>query len=97
MANRKIHLRANKLTETNSPRSVCSSFRTADGKCKFNGRDKYRFMASEIVGFMQFREVPAADRCAHCVDNGLIIRNRIRKERGFTQVTSINDAFTDKE
>ena len=93
----KIHLRANKLTETNSPRAVCASYRTPDGRCKFNNRDSYRFMASEIVGFLKFREVPSADRCAHCVDNGLVIRNRIRKERGFAPVDNINDAFTDKE
>lgn len=93
----KIHLRANKLTETNSPRSVCSSYRTPDGKCRFNDRKAYRFMASEIVSFADFRNVASADRCAHCVDNGLIIRNRIRKERGFAPVSKIEDAFTDKE
>ena len=97
MANRKIHLRANKLTETNFAKAVCASYRTPDGRCRSNNRATYRFMASKIVGFKDFREVPAADRCAHCVDNGLVIRNRIRKERGFAQVTSINDAFTDKE
>ena len=94
---RKIHLRANKLTETNTARSVCSSYRTPDGKCRFNNRYAYRFMASEIVGFLKFREIDPSERCMHCVDNGLIIRNKIRKEKGFSQVNNINEAFTYKE
>lgn len=97
MANRKIHLRANKLTETNRAKSFCATKMTANGKCRSNDRDTYRFMASEIVSFNEFRNVASADRCAHCVDMGLAIRNRIRKERGFAPVAKIDDAFTDRE
>lgn len=96
MANRKIHLRANKLTETNRAKAMCST-KMVNGKCKSNSRDTYRFMASEIVGFLTFREVSPAERCAHCVDMGLSIRNRLRKDKGFAPVTNINDAFVDKE
>jgi hypothetical protein len=93
---RKIHLRANKLTETNRAKSFCAS-KMISGKCRSNSRDTYRFMASEIVSFLEFRNVPSADRCAHCVDSGLAIRNKLRRDRGFTPVQSINDAFVDRE
>ena len=96
MANRKIHLRANKLTETNRAKPFCAT-KMVNGKCKSNNRDTYRFMASEIVSFLEFREVADIDRCAHCVDMGLTIRNRLRKDKGFAPVTKINDAFVDKE
>lgn len=97
IANRKIHLRANKLTETNRAKPFCATKMTANGKCKSNSRQTYRYMASEIVGFKEFREVAPADRCAHCVDAGLIIRNKLRKAKGFAPVNKIDDAFTDKE
>lgn len=94
---RKIHLRANKLTGANRAKAVCASYRTPDGRCRSNNRGTYRFMASEIVSFKDFITLPSSDRCSHCVDNGLVIRNRIRKERGFTQVACIDAAFTEKE
>jgi hypothetical protein len=94
---RKIHLRANKLTGTNAPRAICATKMTAAGRCASNSRATYRFMASEIVGFPAFREVPAADRCAHCVDAGLTVRNKLRARNGFAPVARIDDAFTDKE
>ena len=92
----KIHLRANKLTETNRAKPFCAT-KMVNGKCKSNDRDTYRFMASEIVSFVEFRNVPAADRCAHCVDMGLSIRNKLRKNNGFAPVARIDDAFVDKD
>jgi len=92
----KIHLRANKLTETNRAKPFCAT-KMVNGKCKSNDRGTYRFMASEIVSFAEFREVGSADRCAHCVDMGLSIRNKLRKDRGFSQVDNINEAYLDKE
>lgn len=96
MAERKIHLRGNAKT-SEIAHSICSLKSIGNGKVRGNGRDKYQFMASEIVGFLTFREVPAAERCAHCVDMGLIKRNAQRKAKGFSQVTNINDAFIEKE
>ncbi len=92
MSQRKIHLRANKLNGTNEARSFCSTV-MVNGKCHYNNRSKYRFMASEIVSFKEFREIEPSKRCAHCVDNGLITRNKLRKMRGLEPVTNINDAF----
>lgn len=89
----KVHLRANKLTGDNYAKPFCAT-RYVNGKCQLNSRSTYRFMASKVVSFAEFRDVPAADRCAHCVDVGLAVRNRLRKERGFPPV---NDAFVDKE
>lgn len=92
----KIHLRGNARHEEVA-RSICSLKSIGNGKVASNGRDKYRFMASEIVGFLTFREVPANERCAHCCDMGLIKRNSQRKAKGFSKVTNINDAFIEKE
>lgn len=93
----KIHLRANKLTETNRAKPFCATQMTRNGKCKSNGRESYRFMASEIVSFIEFREIESASRCAHCVDSGLLVRNKLRIMRGFKPVASINDAYTERE
>jgi hypothetical protein len=96
MAQRKIHLRGNARTEEIA-KSICSLRSIGNGKVRSNGRDKYQFMASEIVGFLSFREVPHTNRCAHCCDMGLIKRNSQRKAKGWKQVDRIDDAFIEKE
>jgi hypothetical protein len=93
----KIHLRGNAKTDTNVARSICSLQSMGNGKVRANGREKYRFMASEVVSFTVFREVPSADRCAHCVDMGLIKRNKQRKAKGWKEVERIEDAYLQQE
>ncbi len=93
----KIHLRGNAKTDTNVARAICSLKSVGNGKVRANGREKYQFMASEVVSFSAFREVPTADRCAHCVDVGLIKRNKQRKLKGWKEVERIEDAFLEKE
>lgn len=82
MADRKIHLRVNKLTGENEARAICASKSLGNGRSTNNGRTTYRFMASEIVGPSEFRELPMAARCMHCMDAGLALKNAQRKAKG---------------
>lgn len=91
-ATRKIHLRANKLTGENSALALCATRSIGDGKCRTNARTTYRYMASEIVGPVEFRDTPAADRCAHCSDRGLVVLNRQRAAKGKAPVASFDMA-----
>ena len=94
----KIHLRGNAKKEVNDvARSICSLRSMGNGKVRSNGREKYQFMASEVVSFTAFREVPSANRCAHCVDMGLIKRNKQRKSKGWKEVEKIEDAYLQQE
>jgi hypothetical protein len=61
----KTHLRSNKLTGTNSPLALCAA-KPLSGKLTNNARTTYRFMASEVVGFDDYKNIPSQDRCAHC-------------------------------
>ena len=94
----KIHLRGNAKKEANDvARSICSLRSIGNGKVRANGREKYQFMASEVVGFLTFRDVKSSDRCAHCVDMGLIKRNKQRKAKGWKEVENIEDAYLERE
>lgn len=62
---RKIHLRSNKLTGTNRAIALCAA-RSAGDKIKTNRRTTYKFMASEIVGYDDYVNVPSKERCFHC-------------------------------
>ena len=79
---RKIHLRRNKLTETNRPVASCAARDGVAGKMRRNTRSSYQFMSSPIVGLDEFIATPEADRCAHCVDMGLQWINRQAREKG---------------
>ena len=94
---RKIHLRGNAKSDTNIAKSMCSLRSIGNGKVRFNSRNTYSFMASEIVGFLTFRELSSTERCAHCVDMGLAKRNSQRKAKGWQPVERIEDAFLEKE
>lgn len=85
----KIHLRANKLTGNNAPIATCAARMSSPGKVKFNTRRTYRFMASEIVSRAEFAAVADKDRCAHCMDMGLKLRNAMRKAEGLAPLSSI--------
>lgn len=90
---RKIHLRRNKLTDTNSAIAACAARSIGNGKCLPNSRTTYRFMASEIVGPKEFRDTSHQDRCAHCVDAGLILMNKQRREKGKAPVATFNEGW----
>lgn len=89
MTARKIHLRANKLTGSNEPIAICASQFNAAGKVIGNKRTTYRYMASEIVGRTEFKDVASADRCAHCMDMGLAMRNSHRKRNGLAPLANL--------
>ncbi len=78
----KIHMAANKGTNGQAIYARCAGQSLGNGKVRMNNRSTYRFMASEIVSYDAFRNVPSADRCAHCMDMGLEVRNRQRKAAG---------------
>jgi hypothetical protein len=88
----KMHLRANKVKEgvLNIPR--CASRPKSNGKIIRNNRETYQNIPqSNIVGFKEFAVIPANDRCAHCIDMGLIARNRLRKANGLNPVVNLFD------
>ncbi len=93
---RKIHLRGN-ASHSETWKATCSLKAIGNGMVNHNGRNTYRFMASEVVGFTAFCAANPSDRCAHCVDIGLARRNTKRKEKGWSQVNKIEDAFLEKE
>lgn len=86
----KIHLRANKPTGKSDfvARAVCAS-KLVNGKVRNNSRSTYRYMASEIVSRQDFANVASADRCAHCMDTGLEMRNRFRKQNGMAPLATL--------
>lgn len=90
MANRKVHLIANKLTGSNVAYALCASKPVGNGKVRRNSRSSYQFMASELVPLEGFKATPAADRCAHCVEQYLIKRNKARAEKGWKPVDSVD-------
>ena len=83
----KVHLLRNKNVEV-KVLAACASNPYIEGSKK-NNRANYQFMASEVVNFEVFKNTPAADRCAHCMDAGLIIRNRQRKAKGLSPVSHL--------
>lgn len=86
----KVHLIANKLTGTNVAYALCASQPVGNGKVRRNSRSSYQFMASEIVDEASFKATPAADRCAHCVEQYLIKRNKRRAAKGWAPVASVD-------
>lgn len=89
MTNRKIHLQANKGI-TQAAFALCASKPVGNGKVNRNSRSSYQFMSSEIVGIDTFKATPAANRCAHCCEQYLIKRNRMRAEKGWKPVDSVD-------
>lgn len=85
----KIHLRANKIREGKPNMARCAA-KAVHGCVIKNDREKYHNIPQEnIVGINEFARVPESERCAHCVDMGLIARNRIRKQKGLAPVKSL--------
>ena len=86
----KTHLQANKGTNGQAIYSACSSKYVGNGKLNRNSRSTYRDIPAEnIVAFEVFKTVPSADRCSHCMDRGLIMRNSQRARNGKSPVKSL--------
>lgn len=84
----KIHLRRAANPENRTTACATNPFRT---EIRRNGRTTYQFMASEVVSFADFAKVPADNRCSHCCDAALVIRNRQRKAKGKPPVAVWNE------
>jgi len=82
----KIHLRRNKNPEIKVI-AACATNPYIAGSRR-NGRATYHFMASEIVGVEDFKKVAPSDRCAHCCEAALVIRNRQRAAKGMPPVAA---------
>lgn len=54
--------------------------------CAFNSRHYKHLPADYVVSPKEFRAVEDCQRCFHCVDQYLIVRNRQRKEKGLAPV-----------
>lgn len=74
----KIHLRQ---SVNGSPACAILGVR-ADGTVIRNGRVTYQTMSATVVSVDEFRETPAADRCAHCCDRFTPMLNRRRAKAG---------------
>lgn len=83
----KVHLMRNKNAEVKVS-AVCAS-KSINGMTYNNSRSTYVDMSSQIVSIKEFVNVPEKDRCAHCVAEGLNIRNRQRRDKGLPPVSSL--------
>lgn len=75
---RKIHLRQG----VNGTTACAARGFRSDGTIVRNNRTTYQAMSGEAVNPEEFRAVPAADRCAHCVDRFTPMMNARRKAKG---------------
>jgi hypothetical protein len=82
---RKIHLRRTK-EENEVVIAACATNPHIKG-ARRNGRNTYQFMASEVVGWNEFKTMDRSQLCAHCIEAALVIRNRQRKAKGLPPIT----------
>ena len=55
--------------------------------CGLNNSRKYNHLPAEFVkSAKDFRKIPSDDRCQHCTDKYLEIRNQQRKRKGLSPV-----------
>lgn len=91
----KVHLQRNKAEEGQRPIALCATnahVPMSKGKrVPWNSRSTYQDMTSEIVAMAVFRATEEAQRCAHCCDAALILRNRQRKDKGLSPVSHWNE------
>jgi len=95
MSNRKVHIRANKLTGTNAPKALCASRQIGNGLVIYNGRNTYANMGSEIVSIRDAAKLPRETVCAHCEVIALERRNAERKANGKAPVADWREGFTE--
>ncbi len=90
----KYHLRANKGTNGQQYYSRCAARTTSASKVNRNHRDVYQNIQQErIVQAFDFKDVPADQRCAHCMDQGLIARNAQRRAKGLPPVKHLFEGY----
>jgi len=83
----KKHLAANKGTNGKAFYSICASRSIGNGKVRRNSRDSYQSIPqSHILPIKELKELPTDEVCSHCLDMGLITRNRQRKAKGLEPV-----------
>lgn len=87
MSKTKTHAARNKNTDTKGFQALCATRSDSNGKVLRNSRSTYQFMASKIVLLNDFRNVASEDRCAHCVEAYLELRNRQRAAKGQAPVS----------
>ena len=63
-----------------------NSTSTGAARCGNNNRN-YKFGLT-VVETKDFRNVDSVKRCAHCVDIYLVERNKIRRKKGLSPVSS---------
>ncbi len=88
----KVHYQANKGIRR-EPMALCSTRMNAKGNVEDNGRRSYVGMSSPIVMPDVFKATPAADRCAHCCDRLLEVRNFLRKRDGKPPIKAYNEGW----
>lgn len=77
----KVHLLRNK-NRAIKVTTACGTNPYIAGSVR-NGRQTYQNIPNEyVVDFATFKATAPEDRCAHCCEAGLIIRNRQRHEQG---------------
>lgn len=85
----KIHLLRNKNREIKVTTACGTNPYIGDRQIR-NGRKTYQNIPSEnVVDFQTFKTVAPEDRCAHCCEAGLIIKNRQRRDKGLAPVTDL--------
>jgi len=85
----KKHLVANK-GNTQALFSACASKYTSAGKVTRNSRSTYQTIPrSHLLHIIDFKNTPASERCSHCENRGLIMRNSQRKRQGLSPVSSL--------
>jgi len=88
----KVHLRRNKnhhIAEIGTIAACATNPHLS--KARRNARQTYQFMASEVVGWDQFKTMDSSLLCSHCLDACLTIRNRQRKAKGMPPITCWNE------
>lgn len=56
--------------------------------CAFNARNYDRLPSQFVKGPKEFRAVPSSDRCQHCENKYMEVRNMQRKAKGLQPVSS---------
>ena len=86
-----IHLLRNKHREIKIT-TACGTDPYISNKQVRNARTTYQQIPSDyVVNFETFRTTEPRKRCAHCVEAGLIIRNRQRAAKGLAPVSNLFD------
>jgi hypothetical protein len=84
----KTHLRRNVIKNGRPGKPVCATNPYRENSMN-NRRDAKNVPQDMIVSFAEFKTTPSEQRCSHCVDMGLVVRNRQRRDKGLAPVESL--------